>query len=98
MLSLMPSSILAVEPERGWTDNKAKIFTKECGFQRATLGGHSILRVNAAVVAGLGIVSAALDKCQRIGGSDDDGAWEKETTTTSRCYNSSPLKKATWLT
>jgi len=98
MSSLTPSAILAVGPERGWTDDKAKIFTKECGFQRATLGGHSILRVDAAVVAGLGIVSAALDECQRIGGSDDDGAWEKETTTTSCCYNSLQLKKATWST
>ena len=39
------------------------MFVNECGFKTATLG-CSILRVDTAVVAGLGIVSAALDECQ----------------------------------
>ena len=60
--SKMPSAIVAVGPERGWTDDEAKIFVEECGFQSAMLGS-SILRVNSAVVSGLGIVSAALDEC-----------------------------------
>jgi hypothetical protein len=42
-----------------------------CGFRSATLGG-SILRVDAAVVAGLGMVSAALDECVRSREDDDD--------------------------
>jgi len=58
----VPSAIMAVGPERGWTDEEAKTFTNECGFTSATLG-CSILRVDTAVVAGLGIVSAALDEC-----------------------------------
>lgn len=61
--SKMPSAIVAVGPERGWTDDEAKIFVEECGFQSAMLGS-SILRVDTAVVSGLGIVSAALDECQ----------------------------------
>jgi len=67
--------VLAVGPERGWTDDEAKFFVEECGFRSATLGG-SILRVDAAVVAGLGMVSAALDECMRSqgrGGSEEDG-------------------------
>ena len=70
-----PSAVLAVGPERGWTDDEAKFFVEECGFRSATLGG-SILRVDAAVVAGLGMVSAALDECMRSqgrGGSEEDG-------------------------
>lgn len=58
-----PSAIIAVGPERGWIDDEAKVFVNECGFKTATLG-CSILRVDTAVVAGLGIVSAALDECQ----------------------------------
>jgi 16S rRNA U1498 N3-methylase RsmE len=69
-----PSAVLAVGPERGWTNDEARVFVGECGFLSATLGG-SILRVDAAVVAGLGMVSAALDECVREGrgGSDDGG-------------------------
>mmetsp|Transcript_38548 Transcript_38548/g.81081 ORF Transcript_38548/g.81081 Transcript_38548/m.81081 type:complete len:291 (+) Transcript_38548:353-1225(+) len=58
-----PSAIVAVGPERGWTDEEMIIFVEECGFQSAMLGS-SILRVDTAVVSGLGIVSAALDECQ----------------------------------
>ncbi|KAL3816832.1 hypothetical protein ACHAXA_005110 [Cyclostephanos tholiformis] len=63
-ISHPPSAIMAVGPERGWTDDEARVFVKDCGFRPATLGG-SILRVDAAVVTGLGIVSAALDECHR---------------------------------
>eukprot|EP00571_Detonula_confervacea_P004738 CAMPEP_0172313054 /NCGR_PEP_ID=MMETSP1058-20130122/19230_1 /TAXON_ID=83371 /ORGANISM="Detonula confervacea, Strain CCMP 353" /LENGTH=300 /DNA_ID=CAMNT_0013026641 /DNA_START=136 /DNA_END=1038 /DNA_ORIENTATION=- len=60
----IPSAIVAVGPERGWTDEEAKIFVDVCGFKSATLGS-SILRVDTAVVSGLGIVSAALDESQQ---------------------------------
>jgi len=63
-LSLSPSpctAMLAVGPERGWTDDEAKFFRHELGFQSASLG-PSILRVDTAVVAGLALVSAALDE------------------------------------
>ncbi len=59
-----PSAIIAVGPERGWTGEEAALFVNECGFQSATLG-NSILRVDTAVIASLGIVSAALDECHR---------------------------------
>mmetsp|Transcript_14426 Transcript_14426/g.20457 ORF Transcript_14426/g.20457 Transcript_14426/m.20457 type:complete len:193 (-) Transcript_14426:70-648(-) len=59
-----PSAIIAVGPERGWTAEEAALFVSECGFESATLG-NSILRVDTAVIAGLGIVSAALDECHR---------------------------------
>ncbi|KAL3772459.1 hypothetical protein ACHAW5_007314 [Stephanodiscus triporus] len=90
----MPSAILAVGPERGWTDNEARVFVDECGFESATLGG-SILRVDAAVVVGLGIVSAALDECHAMGmtgggGSDDAIAGRMETSTRKRALESSP--------
>jgi hypothetical protein len=57
-----PSAIIAKGPERGWTDDEANVFVKECGFKSATLGS-SILRVDTAVVSALGMVSAALDEC-----------------------------------
>ncbi|KAL9182327.1 hypothetical protein ACHAXT_012979 [Thalassiosira profunda] len=60
----IPSAIVAVGPERGWTEEEANMFVKECGFRSATLG-CSVLRVDTAVVAGLGIVSAALDECHK---------------------------------
>ena len=60
-----PAATLAVGPERGWTEKEAKIFT-DFGFTSTSLGS-SILRVDTAVVAGLGIVTAALDKARRIG-------------------------------
>ena len=59
-----PSAIIAVGPERGWTADEATLFVNECGFESATLG-NSILRVDTAVIASLGIVSAALDECHR---------------------------------
>lgn len=59
-----PRAIVAVGPERGWTDEEAKLFVNECGFRSAMIGS-SIFRVDTAVVAGLGIVSAALDECQK---------------------------------
>jgi RsmE family RNA methyltransferase len=55
-------AVLAFGPERGWTDDEANIFVHECDFESATLGS-SILRVDTAVIAGIGIVSAALDEC-----------------------------------
>lgn len=58
----IPSAVVAVGPERGWTEEEAKVFVEECGFGSAMLGS-SILRVDAAVVSGLAIVSAALDEC-----------------------------------
>mmetsp|Transcript_26921 Transcript_26921/g.63878 ORF Transcript_26921/g.63878 Transcript_26921/m.63878 type:complete len:289 (+) Transcript_26921:58-924(+) len=60
-----PAATLAVGPERGWTEKEAKIFT-DFGFASTSLGS-SILRVDTAVVAGLGIVTAALDKARRRG-------------------------------
>ena len=60
--SELPSAIIAVGPERGWTDEEADIFVKQCGFKSAMIGS-SILRVDTAVVAGLAVVSAALDEC-----------------------------------
>lgn len=59
-----PSAIIAVGPERGWTAEEAALFVNECGFESATLG-NSILRVDTAVIASLGVVSAALDECHR---------------------------------
>ena len=60
--STAPSAIIAIGPERGWTDNEANVFVRECGFKSATLGS-SILRVDTAVVSALGMVTAALDEC-----------------------------------
>ena len=60
-----PSAIIAIGPERGWTTDEATLFTTECGFEAATLG-NSILRVDTAVIAGIGIVSAALDECYEL--------------------------------
>ena len=60
--STAPSAIIAIGPERGWTENEANVFVRECGFQSATLGS-SILRVDTAVVSALGMVTAALDEC-----------------------------------
>ncbi len=62
--TVAPSAILAIGPERGWTDDEANLFVNECGFRSATLGS-SILRVDTAVVSALSIVSAALDECQK---------------------------------
>ena len=60
----VPLAILAVGPERGWTDGEAKLF-QEAGFDMALLG-NSILRVSTAVVAGLALASAALDECIQL--------------------------------
>jgi len=54
--------ILAIGSERGWTDDEATFF-HEAGFESASLG-RSILRVDTAVIAGLGIVSATLDELE----------------------------------
>ena len=56
----VPSVILAVGCERGWTEEEAQLF-REVGFTAATLG-KSILRVDTAVVAGLAVVSTTLDE------------------------------------
>mmetsp|Transcript_27268 Transcript_27268/g.57377 ORF Transcript_27268/g.57377 Transcript_27268/m.57377 type:complete len:348 (-) Transcript_27268:4348-5391(-) len=58
----IPKVVVAVGPERGWTDEEAAIFVRDCGFESASLGS-SILRVDTAVIAGLGIISASLDEC-----------------------------------
>jgi len=60
----VPSAILAIGPEKGWTDKERNTFIKECGFKSAMLGS-SVLRVDATVMSGVGIVSAALDECQK---------------------------------
>ena len=52
--------VLAIGSERGWTEDEARLF-QEAGFHAASLG-KSILRVDTAVVAGLGIVSTILDE------------------------------------
>ena len=67
-----PSAVLAVGPERGWTDSEAELF-QEAGFSMASLGS-SILRVDTAVVAGLAIVSAALDECHVDDGIEVDNS------------------------
>ena len=59
-----PCAFIAIGPERGWTQNEAKLF-HEMGFQSATLG-RSILRVDTAVVAGIATVSAALDEFMEV--------------------------------
>jgi len=58
------SAVLAIGPERGWSEEEAKIFTNECGFEAASLGS-SILRVDTAVISGLAICSATLDECHK---------------------------------
>jgi 16S rRNA (uracil1498-N3)-methyltransferase len=55
--------VLAIGSERGWTETEAKLF-HEAGYESVSLG-RSILRVDTAVIAGLGIVSAALDELER---------------------------------
>ena len=60
--SPLPEAIIAFGPERGWAEEEANIFINESGFESASLGS-SILRVDTAVIAGVGIVSAALDEC-----------------------------------
>ena len=64
------SVVLAVGPERGWTEQEAKILVKECGFEAASLGS-SILRVDTAVISGLAICSASLDECHKQFSSGD---------------------------
>ena len=64
------SVVLAVGPERGWTQQEAKLFVDECGFEAASLG-NSILRVDSAVISGLAICSATLDECHKQYNSGD---------------------------
>jgi len=59
--SVPPSAVLAIGPERGWTEEESRLFQDEGGFRMASLG-PSIMRVDVAVVAGLAVVSAALDE------------------------------------
>ena len=93
-----PSVIMAVGPERGWTDDEAKFFTKVCGYQSATLG-PSILRVDVAVIAALGIVSSALDECQNkiinddSIGEDNEPVTSSSSSSSSRSITSSPVRK-----
>lgn len=58
--TVVPSAVLVIGPERGWTEEEAQLFQNFGGFRMASLG-PSILRVDVAVVAGLALVSAALD-------------------------------------
>jgi len=58
-----PLAIVAIGPERGWTDGEATVFVNECGFKSAMLGS-STLRVDTAVMTGLAVISAALDECK----------------------------------
>ena len=44
------SAILAIGPERGWSEQEANMFADECGFEAASLGS-SILRVDTAVIS-----------------------------------------------
>ena len=68
-----PRAILAIGPERGWTEDEAKMFVNDCGFKSATLGS-SILRVDTAVVSSLGIVSSVLDEvCSMIKQNESSG-------------------------
>ena len=61
---------LAIGSERGWTESEAKLF-HEAGYESASLG-RSILRVDTAVIAGLGIVSATLDEFTTQDGTPKD--------------------------
>ena len=63
--SCLPKAIIAFGPERGWTEEEANTFINESGFESASLGS-SILRVDTAAIAGVGIVSAALDECVQL--------------------------------
>ena len=63
------SVVLAIGPERGWSEQEARKFV-ECGFEAATLG-NSILRVDTAVISGLAICSATLDECHKQHNSGD---------------------------
>ena len=70
--------IIAIGSERGWTESEAKLF-HDAGFRSASLG-RSILRVDTAVIAGLGIVSATLDEFQ----TDEQAIDEEKHMDTSR--------------
>ena len=69
--SLSPhvSAIVAIGPERGWTEGEAQMFQR-AGFQAASLG-PSILRVDTAVVSAISLTQAALQECW-LQGSDGD--------------------------
>eukprot|EP00536_Pseudo-nitzschia_multiseries_P003877 jgi/Psemu1/186793/e_gw1.61.94.1 len=54
--------VVAIGSERGWTDDEAKLF-HDAGYESASLG-RSVLRVDTAVIAGLGIVSSTLDEIE----------------------------------
>eukprot|EP00986_Skeletonema_menzelii_P003312 scaffold995_cov135-Skeletonema_menzelii.AAC.2 len=84
-----PSAIIAIGPERGWTAEEASLFVNECGYESATLG-NSILRVDTAVIASLGIVSAALDECNRER-IREEGTYSKRQRKTSQFTSPSQL-------
>jgi 16S rRNA U1498 N3-methylase RsmE len=54
------AAIIAVGPERGWTDSEATLFGR-AGFEPALLG-QAILRVDTAVVTGIAMTQAALEE------------------------------------
>lgn len=53
--------VLAIGPERGWTEDEAQLFQRDHDFKMCTLG-TSILRVDTAVVSALALATAALDE------------------------------------
>lgn len=72
-----PSAVVAVGPNRGWTEQESKLFQK-AGFKSALMG-PSIMRVDTAVVAGIAQVQAALQEVsiqQKYKRCDLDGAHE----------------------
>ncbi|CAB9513839.1 RNA methyltransferase [Seminavis robusta] len=55
-----PSAVIAIGPERGWTEQEAQLFAK-AGFHAAALG-PSILRVDTAVISAISLTQAALQE------------------------------------
>ena len=80
------SVVLAIGPERGWTEQEATVFANECGFEAASLGS-SILRVDTAVISGLAICSAALDECMQCTSSGRDVKRKRQDDTISSITN-----------
>ncbi len=70
------SAIIAVGPERGWTDSEATLFG-HAGFQPALLG-PAILRVDTAVVAGIATTQAALEGLAAVVGASSSSSWSSQ--------------------
>jgi 16S rRNA (uracil1498-N3)-methyltransferase len=69
-LSQQFSAMIAIGPERGWTEGEAHMFQR-AGFQPASMG-PPILRVDTAVVAAISLTQAALQECWSQASSSDD--------------------------